>query len=193
MSCVTTRSVPARGRVTLPVGAGNYALLLQRRGNEDRVELLVTETTLALRPIGKPAFIGVDTSPFHRLAVQSFFVSCGTPNVPELCDDLARWLSRQRGIVRLPLAATDRIAFGREGDTGKSDYGLYGYSSSGALQAVRRCIAQLADTLKEAVGAGVTLQTAGRRSLHAWSMRALHERHIAVPRKISGSRGCPAA
>jgi hypothetical protein len=52
---------------------------------------------------------------------------------------------------------------------------------------------QLADTLKEAVGAGVTLQTADGEVLRAWSMRALQERHIAVPRKISGSRGCPAA
>lgn len=184
---------PAHGLVTLPLRAGRYTLLLRRKAVEDRVELLVTDTTLALRPIGRLAFIAPDTSVFQRPAARSFFVSCGTPNVPELCADLAGWLARQRGIVRLPLAANRRIAFSRMGGARQSDYQLYGYSSSGALRAVRRCMRQLADTLKESVGAGVTLEMADGEVLHASSWRGFHEPHIEVPRRISGSRGCPDA
>ena len=184
---------PAHGRATLSLRAGKYTLLILRGERADRVELLVTETHLALRPIGKLAFVQPDTSLFRRPAARSFFVSCGTPNVPELCDDLGGWLARQRGIVRQPLAADERIAFSRQGGYWQNDYRLFRYSDDGVLDSVRRCIRQLADTLKEAVGAGVTVQTAEGEVMRAWSQRALHERHIAVPHKISGSSGCPGA
>ena len=157
----------------------------------DRVELAVSASRLALRKIEPLAFIEPDTSVFRRPTLHSFFISCGTPSVLELCADLAEWLSRQPGIVRRPLAATDRIGFIRYGGYWYSDYQLYDYADGKALRAVRNCMRHIADTLSAAVGAGIELQTGGGEILRAWSRRALHEPHIEVPRIMSGSRGCP--
>jgi hypothetical protein len=187
----TTAFGPAGGRIALPLGVGAHTLLLQRGETMDRVAVIVTPMRLMLRPVGTLAFIQLDTTVFRRPAARSFLVSCGTADVPELCEDFGRWLARQPGIVRRPLAPGERIAFSRQGGYWHNDYQLFGYTFNGALSSVRRCMRQMADTLRETVGAGVTLQTAEGEVLHAWSQRSNHEPHIPIPHKVSGSPGCP--
>jgi hypothetical protein len=182
---------PGRARIPLALAPGRYVVSVRRLSNVDRVGLVVTQSRLVVRRIEPLVFIQPDTSAFRRPTANSFFISCGTPNVPELCADLAAWLSRQPGIVRRPLSASDRIGFIRYGGTWYSDYQLYDYRDGKALRAVRHCMRQIADTLSAAVGADIELQTAEGEILRAWSHRAFHEPHIEVPRKVSGSRGCP--
>jgi hypothetical protein len=181
---------PAYARLPLHLSPGQYTLTITRGDEKDLLELGVTSSSLIVRPRGRLAFIRPDTSVFLRAAARSFLVSCGTPNVQELCDDLTTWLARQPGIVRRQLAANDSIGFPRYGGYWQTDYQLYEYASDEALEPVRRCMSYVADTLVLSVGAGITLQTADGEVMWAWSRRALHEPHIPVARKVSGTRDC---
>jgi hypothetical protein len=182
---------PAHARLPLRLSPARYTLTISRGNEIDRLQLDVTASSLIVRPRGRLAFIRPDTSVFLRPAARSFLVSCGTPNIQELCDDLATWLASQPGIVRRQLAANDSIGFPRYGGYWHTDYQLYEYANYEALEPVRRCMRYVADTLAESVGAGITLQTANGEVMWAWSRRALHEPHIPVARKVSGTRGCP--
>lgn len=118
-------------------------------------------------------------------------MSCSTPNVQELCDDLAGWIASKPGIVHRQLSADDRIGFPRYGGYPQAAYQLYEYADEDALEPVRRCMRFLADTLAESVGAAIWLQTADGEFMRAWSGRSFHESHIEVAQKVSGTRGCP--
>lgn len=183
--------VPAYARMPLQLSPGKYTLTVTRGEETDRLELDVTASSLSVRPHGRLAFIRPDTTVFLRAAARSFLVSCGTPNVPELCGDLAAWLARQPGIVRRNLPAEGRFAFARGGNYWYMDYQLYEYANAEALEPIRSCMRFVADTLTESVGAGITLLTADGEFMGAGSGRSLDERHIAVARKVSGTRGCP--
>lgn len=181
----------AQAGILIDVKPMQYVLAITRGQSTDRLRLAVTPTRLSVRSDQGLTFLKPDTSAFSRPSAHSFLVSCGTPNVPELCEDLAGWFARLPGIVARPLAANEKIGFPRYAGSWHDDYRLFEYQSDRAFRPVRRCFRFLADTLEQAVGVGVTLQTADGEVLRAWSRRALHEPHIPVPRKISGSSGCP--
>jgi hypothetical protein len=192
ISSMCTKEIgPAFVRVPLTLSPGTYRLAITRGETTDRFDLSVTTTRLSLRVIGTPRFVQPDTSVYLRPIARTFLVSCGTPNVPELCADFFNWLAKQPGIVRRPLSADDKIGFGRHGGYRHDSYQLFEYADDGAISPVRQCMRHLADTLAQAVGAGVRVQTADGQVFRAWSGRSLHEAHIPVPRKISGTRGCP--
>jgi hypothetical protein len=181
---------PATVGLPLQLSTGKYTLLITRGEVTDRLELDVTASSIVVRPRERLAFIRPDTSVFLRPAVRSFLVTCGTPNVQELCDDLASWIASKPGIVRRQLSADDRIGFPRYGGYLQTDYQLYEYADEDALEPVRRCMRFLADTLAESVGAGIWLQTADGQFMRAWSGRSLDQPHIPVARKVSGTRDC---
>lgn len=182
---------PAHGNVPLALGPGSYRVAISRGPATDWMDLRVTKTQLILRPVGAPTFTQPDTTVFTRPAARSFLVSCEKRNAPELCADFGDWLARRRGIIRQPLAAGDRIGFPPYRGDWNNGYQLFEYADDRTLEPVKRCMLHLADTIEQAVGVSVIIQTADGQVFRAWSRRSFHEPHIPVPRKISGSGWCP--
>jgi hypothetical protein len=182
---------PAGVRVPMPVRPGRYVIAVTRGPVTDRMALTVTRARLVVRPLGTLAFIRPDTSEFLRPAAQSFLLTCGTSNVPELCTDLVDWVARQPGVVRRPLSDADRIGVPLYGGYGRTVNALFDYAGVRALAPVRRCMRLVADTLARSVGAGVTLQTAGGEVLRAWTRLSFDDPHLPVPLRISGAPRCP--
>lgn len=181
---------PAHKVIPLGLSPGTYLLMISYENQMDRLQLFVSSTRLDLHSLGPTRFMQPDTASFWRPHPRSFLLSCGTPNVPELCADLAGWLERQSGIIRKPLPSTARIGFGRYAGTWHSDYRLYEYDDE-ALERVRRCIGHVAAAVAEAVGVSINLQTAAGEIIKAWSKRANHEKHIDTPRRVIDGVSCP--
>ena len=182
---------PASAYVPLALPPGIYHIRIARKQTVDDLQLRVTTTQLIVRPIGQLRFVRPDTTTFLRPAARTFLFSCGTPNIPELCQDLSNWIGHQPGIEHLPLASTDRIAFPRYSAYGYNDHQLFRFASRKALQRLIRCIRHVADTLSTTVGAGIVLRTSDGDMFQAASNRSLEELHSPVPRKVSGSSDCP--
>lgn len=188
-TCLTAFG-PAVGRVSLDVPPGRYMLAVSRFAESERFVIDISDTTLTLRRASDQRFIQPDTTTFWRPHPRSFFVSCGTPNVPDLCSDLRTWLLRQSGVTERAIPAAGRVGFVRYGGYLRNDYALFHYASDEALNAIRDCMTEVAAAVADAVGVGIHLQAATGERMVAWSKRALHEKHIEVPRRVTDGDRC---
>ncbi|MEP7347129.1 MAG: hypothetical protein ABI877_17800, partial [Gemmatimonadaceae bacterium] len=71
--------------------------------------------------------------------------------------------------------------------TWQSEFRLYTYDTDTTLAGVRRCMQGVAHAVATAVGVVVEITTSSGERMQAWSGRAFHEPHIAVPTRVTTS------
>ena len=107
----TTMIGPATADSPLTLTPGTRVLVIERRNVADRLQLRVTDAELVVRQLNSLAFVRPDTTPFFRPVARTFLLSCGTPNIPKLCDDLREWSPDRPASSIFPFRRADASPF----------------------------------------------------------------------------------
>lgn len=134
---------PARGTVELDLPSGDRPLAVVRDGDEDRYELVLTDSTLRLRPV-RAAFTSADTRLFLRYPPRSFALYCSVrgPTAP-LCGRLRSWIAGREGITEHAFPADGVVPYRRGTGTDGGARIHYRWERPDALGPVRACFDRL--------------------------------------------------
>jgi len=183
---------PAMLSQELHLKAGHYALLIAYRPTTDEFTLALTDSSTALTAIHS-TFVEGDTRVHWRFPPRSFALSCENVEVAlPVCDDVEDWLVRQSEIVHRPFAPTGLNPYWPD-PTRSADrrVNVFSYSDDRVLEVVRRCFAQVAERIREAVGVALTITTWTGDQITAWSGRSYDQPHITVPENVTAGPECP--
>lgn len=182
---------PATLTRELHLEAGRYAVLISYRSTTEDFTLVLTDSSTALTAIHS-TFVEGDTRVHWRFPPRSFALSCENVEVAlPVCDDVEHWLVRQRGIAHRPFPPTGLNPYWPY-PTRSPDrrVDVFSYSQDPVLEVVRRCFAQVAERIREAVGVALTITTWTGDQITAWSGRSYDQPHITVPENVTAGPEC---
>jgi hypothetical protein len=180
---------PARyyGRVDVKPGA--YIVEVRQGRQVSRMSMQVASTSLQLAAIGKSR-VTPDTTMFLRAPTRGMSVVCSGNKSWALCDDVRDWVARQPGIHPFSFPASGRTPFWGDSAGIYSTSRYYTYDDDSTLVTIRNCMREVERRLSNAVGAMIDIETSSGEFMHAWSTRALNERHIDTPLRATGEPPC---
>lgn len=179
--CLTSLG-PASVREVLPLARGEYALVIESRSGQARLELTVTDSSLRLVG-GRAGSVSRVDQTWWRRPPESLALACTVRNAPDLCARLDAWIARVPGVERLtfPDGGVDPY---RPRASGASDYEFttYRMTDPAALSTIARCIEEIRPQVAGAVGIDIRLRTWTDSSFAAYSQRSYDQRHLPLPK-----------
>jgi hypothetical protein len=181
---------PAVLRRELHLTPGRYALVIDYRGASDRLEVALTDSSMALTTI-RGSFVEADERLRWRYPHRSFALYCQNVQVAQpVCEDVERWLSRQPGIFPLRFSPKGLNPYRPGVNTSDEKVAFFRYADDRALERVRRCFAEIETRIRDAVGVALTVQTWTGADVTAWSGRSYDQPHIMMPAQVTAGPRC---
>lgn len=159
---------PAAGGVELDLGTGSYTLAVDRDGERDVYELLVTDSTMRLRTV-RAAFTAADTRVILRRPPNSFALYCGTTTSrAPLCGRFRSWVASREGITVHTFPAGGVVPYRGGIGTHHAERHYFRYGSRTDLEPVRTCLDRLKRVLSGLEGTHMTVELWNGEWFTAW-------------------------
>jgi hypothetical protein len=178
---------PATMSRELDLANGRYTLLVSYRKARDRLMLDISDTMTMVTGLDS-SLVEADERPRWRYRRNSFVLQCNDQGAG-FCDDVSQWLVKQSGISRDSFPPGGINPF-RPQDYSDQGRVFYRYDQIGSFLRLRSCFSSIQAQIVEAVGVAASLETWRGERMDAVSNRALHERHIEPPARVTDTPAC---
>jgi hypothetical protein len=178
---------PATMSRELDLANGKYIVLVSYRKARDRLVLDISDTMTMVTGLDS-SLVEADERPRWRYPRNSFVLQCNDQGAG-FCDDVSGWLVKQSGISRDSFPPGGINPF-RPQDYSDQGRVFYRYDQIGSFLRLRSCFSSIQAQIVEAVGVSASLETWRGERIDAVSDRALHERHIERPARVTDTPAC---
>lgn len=150
---------PARGGMQLDLPPGSYPLTIRYRTEEDRYRLVLTDSSMQLRP-ERSTFTRADEALRLRFPVNSFALYCAVPGERgPLCRRLEAWIAGRSGITAHRFGARGEVPYPSGAGSDATGRAYFRFTVPLALGPVRNCLETLSDVVAGLRGIGFTVET----------------------------------